>query len=507
MTVPRPFILMILDGWGLSYPDNTNAIALAVTPVMDRLMDDYPWTSLGASGEAVGLPVGQMGNSEVGHLNIGAGRVVLQDFQRINHSIKDGSFFSNPAILAAITHALEQGSTLHLMGLLSDGGVHSHMDHLFAILDMCRKAGLSDVVTHAFLDGRDTPPRSAMRYIRDLELATADGVGRIRTLGGRYYGMDRDSRWDRTKRAYDSIVHAEGPGAASAAAAVEAAYSAGVNDEFVEPTIVGARVTMSDRDSVIFFNFRPDRPRQLTEALCLRDFGLFSRGTPVFPYMVTMTEYDDKYPVLVAFPAGKVEQTLADVLSDHGLKQLHIAETEKYAHVTYFFNGGVEEPKGGEDRVLIPSPGVATYDKQPQMSAPEVADETVRRVRSGVYDFIVVNFANCDMVGHTGFMEATIDAVQTVDTCVGQVLHAVLEMGGAGFVTADHGNADRMLEGHTEFTAHTLADVPFINVTPERRQLTRGGSLGDIAPTILDELHLPEPALMTGRSLFLPVAK
>lgn len=506
MTVPRPFILVILDGWGLAFPDAANAIALAMTPVMDRLMDEYPWTALRASGESVGLPPGQMGNSEVGHLNIGAGRVVMQDYQRINHAVEDRSFFANPALLGAVEHARSNGSTLHLLGLLSDGGVHSHINHLLSILDMCRTAGLSRVVTHACLDGRDTPPRSAMKYVRELELATTDGVGRLRTVGGRYWGMDRDHRWDRTKKAYDAIVGADGPNAVSAGAAIEASYDAGVNDEFVEPTVIGPPEPMSPDDAVIFFNFRPDRPRQLTEALLFRDFHEFDRGMPVFPFMVTMTQYDEDYPVPVAFPPEKVRQTLADVLAEHGLRQLHIAETEKYAHVTYFFNGGVEEPKSGEDRVLVPSPRVPTYDMKPQMSAPEVSDEAVRRVQGGAYDFIVLNFANCDMVGHTGFMKCAIEAVQTVDTCVGRVLEAVLEMGGAGFVTADHGNAERMVDRDTPFTAHTLSDVPFINVTPERRPLTRGGTLGDIAPTVLEVLRLPKPGEMTGDSLFLPVA-
>lgn len=507
MTVPRPFILMILDGWGVGPRDDTSAIALASTPVMDRLMHEYPTTELGSSGEAVGLPAGQMGNSEVGHLNIGAGRLVLQDYQRINYAIDDGSFFRNKALRSAIERAKETGGTLHLLGLLSDGGVHSHIRHLFALIDMARDAGLSRVVTHAFLDGRDVPPRSALKYVEELDAYATDGVGKIRTIAGRYYAMDRDNRWERTRLSYDAIVHAEGTSVATGVDAVNDSYSEGKDDEFLLPRVVGERVPMAPLDSVIFFNFRPDRPRQLTEALIEKSFDRFDRGEAVFPYLVTMTEYDDQYGVVVAFPPEKVKMTLADVLAANHKTQLHIAETEKYAHVTYFFNGGIEEPKPGEDRVLIPSPKVATYDMKPEMSAAEVAEEAVPRVRGGAYDFIVLNFANCDMVGHTGFMDAAVKAVETVDACVGKVLDAVLEAGGAGFITADHGNADQMLEHHHVCTAHSTSPVPFINVTPEKRALRSGGSLGDIAPTVLEEIGLPQPREMTGRSLFVPVAR
>lgn len=508
MTVPRPFILIIMDGWGLGCDDPTNAIALARTPVMHRLMQIYPWTSLGCSGEDVGLPEGQMGNSEVGHLNIGAGRLVLQDYQRINHAIADGSFKDNAVLQSAIAHALDGGGTLHLMGLLSDGGVHSHIEHLFALIDMARVRGLSRVVTHAFLDGRDVPPRSALRYISELEgFAAAEGAGAIRTVSGRYYAMDRDNRWERTRLAYDAIVHGVGVKAPSAAASVESSYAEGVDDEFVKPSVIGNPVPMEGRDSVVFFNFRPDRPRQLTEALTDRDFDLFDRGDPVFPFLVSMTEYDDRFGVAVAFPPQKVANTLADVLAAHGRTQLHIAETEKYAHVTYFFNGGMEEPREGEDRVLIPSPSVSTYDLKPEMSAFEVAAEAVRRVKSGAYDFIVLNFANGDMVGHSGKMEPTVRAVEVVDTCVGDVLAAVFEAGGAGFVTADHGNADKMMEGTGVCTAHSTSRVPFVNATPQKRELREGGVLGDIAPTVLEEMGLPVPREMTGTSLFRQVAK
>jgi len=502
LTVPRPFILMILDGWGLGKPDRANAIARASTPVMHELMSKYPWTALESSGEAVGLPPGQMGNSEVGHLNIGAGRVVRQEYQRIDGALRDGSFRENRELLGAIKHASVSGGTVHLMGLLSDGGVHSHIKHLFALIDMAREAGLSHVVTHAFLDGRDVPPRSALEYVNELDRHTGDGIGRLRTIAGRYYAMDRDNRWERTALAYDAIVHARAPRVSSATEAVEMSYADGINDEFLVPRVVGQPTPMSSDDSVIFFNFRPDRPRQLVRALGSRSCNSFDRGEAEFPYLVTMTEYDDRIDARVAFPPEPVTGTLADALAEHGKRQLRIAETEKYAHVTYFFNGGVETPKIGEDRVLVPSPGVTTYDKKPEMSAFEVADETVRRVESGVYDFIVLNFANCDMVGHTGFMERTIKAVETVDECVGKVMDAVFEAGGAGFVTADHGNADHMLEHGQVCTAHSTSPVPFINCTPSMRSLREGGALCDIAPTVLEILGLPVPVEMTGVSLF-----
>jgi 2,3-bisphosphoglycerate-independent phosphoglycerate mutase len=503
LSVPRPFLLAILDGWGARRSSDANAIALADTPVMDRLKADYPHTTLGAAGECVGLPPGQMGNSEVGHLNIGAGRLVLQDFQRINHSIERGDFYRNPVLLSAIEHALEHNSTLHLLGLLSDGGVHSHIEHLFAILEMAREAGLERVATHAFLDGRDVPPRSALEWVGQLGRITGDGVGAIRTIEGRYYAMDRDNRWERTRLAYDAIARAEGPSAATAEEAVESSYAAGVDDEFLVPTVVGERIPIQAGDSAIFFNFRPDRPRELTRALVSEDFREFDRGKePVSPYMVTMTEYDDSFGLPVAFPPEKVRRVLADVLAENGRTQLHIAETEKYAHVTYFFNGGVEEPKAGEDRVLIPSPRVATYDLKPEMSAPEVAAETVRRIQSGAYDFIVLNFANGDMVGHTGFLDAAIKAVEAVDHALGRVLDALFEAGGAGFITADHGNADEMVQDGSPCTAHSLSRVPFIDATTGDRKLRDDGTLGDVAPTVLEVMGIQKPAEMTGTSLF-----
>jgi 2,3-bisphosphoglycerate-independent phosphoglycerate mutase len=504
LTRPRPFLLAILDGWGERRQCEGNAIKEADTPVMDGLESKYPHTTLGASGPAVGLPDGQMGNSEVGHLNIGAGRTVYQDFERINLSIRDDSFYRNEVLLSAIEHAAKNGSTLHLMGLLSDGGVHSHIHHLFALLKMAERAGVDNVCTHAFLDGRDVPPRSAGKYIEMMKERTeGDGRGKIRTIQGRYYAMDRDNRWDREKLAYDAIVHAEGPTAATALDAVKKSYGNGVNDEFLIPTIVGERAPMVEEDAVIFFNFRPDRARQLTAALIEKDFKGFDRGEAVFPYVVTMTCYDDDFDVSCAFGPEKIAGTLADVLAANGMTQLHIAETEKYAHVTYFFNGGVEEPKKGEDRVLIQSPHVATYDLKPEMSAPEVASEAVRRIESGKYDFIVLNFANCDMVGHSGMLAPTIKAVETVDACLGKVLDALFKVGGACFVTADHGNADEMSERGQTCTAHSMARVPFIDATSVEPRLSPDGVLGDIAPTILEVLGIPKPPEMTGRSLFI----
>jgi 2,3-bisphosphoglycerate-independent phosphoglycerate mutase len=508
LIVPRPLLLAILDGWGSRKATEDNAISLAKTPTMDRLLSSYPNTRLGASGESVGLPPGQMGNSEVGHLNIGAGRLVLQDFQRINHSISRGDFYRNETLLSAIGHAVENNSMLHLMGLLSDGGVHSHIEHLMALLEMAREAGLKKVATHAFLDGRDVPPRSALKYVEELQRRTSDGIGAIRSIQGRYYAMDRDNRWDRTKLAYQAIVPAEAPVARTAVQAVEDSYRDGVDDEFLVPRVIAEPLLMQDRDAVIFFNFRPDRPRQLTRALIQEDFNEFDRGKePVFPYLVTMTEYDDEFGVPMAFTPERVNRVLADVLAENNKTQLHIAETEKYAHVTYFFNGGVEEPKSGEDRVLIPSPHVATYDLMPEMSAPEVARETVRRIRSAKYDFIALNFANCDMVGHTGNIDAAVKAVETVDRCLGDVLDALFQVDGAAFVTADHGNADEMFQEGSVCTAHSLSPVPFIDATPIKRLLREGGALGDIAPTILEVMQIPQPAEMTGVSLFVPLAK
>ncbi len=504
MNRPRPFLLAILDGWGEAPESDGNAIAAANTPTMDSLKMQFPFTTLSASGEAVGLPPGQMGNSEVGHLNIGAGRVVYQDLMRITNSINSGEFFKNPALVSAVKHAISSGGTLHLLGLLSDGGVHSHITHLFALIDLAKSIGLDRVCTHAFLDGRDVPPRSALKYVEMLEAKTGrDGSGSIRTIQGRYYAMDRDNRWERTQLAYEAIVHANAPVVGSASEAILKSYDEGRDDEFLLPRVVGSRKPMMDGDSVIFFNFRPDRARQLTKALTEAEFDKFDRGrTPVLPFVVTMTEYDKNFNLPHAFPPEEIKCVLADVIAAHGLRQLHIAETEKYAHVTYFFNGGIEEPKPGEDRVLIPSPKVSTYDKKPEMSAFEVAQETKKRIKNGKYDFIVLNFANCDMVGHTGDFDAAVRAVEAVDSSLKIVFDALWEVGGAGFVTADHGNAELMLDKGKTCTAHSLSRVPFINCTPERKPLRDDGKLGDIAPTVLEVMGLPVPKEMTGVSLF-----
>jgi len=498
-------LLAILDGWGEAPPSEGNAIAAANTPTMDTLKSQFPFTTLDASSEAVGLPPGQMGNSEVGHLNIGAGRVVYQDLMRITNSIRAGEFFRNSVLLSAVEHALSTGGTLHLLGLLSDGGVHSHIEHLFALIDLAEQMGLERVCTHAFLDGRDVPPRSALKYVEMLEAKIGqDGPGSIRTIQGRYYAMDRDNRWERTKLAYDAIVHAVGPVSDSAKSAVLKSYEDGIYDELLVPRVIGERKPMTANDSVIFFNFRPDRARQLVRALTDVKFDKFDRGNPrMLPFLVTMTEYDRRFNLPYAFPPEEIKCVLADVLAASGLTQLHIAETEKYAHVTYFFNGGVEEPKPNEERILIPSPKVSTYDKKPEMSAFEVAKEAAKRIRSGRYDFIVLNFANCDMVGHTGEFNAAVRAVEAVDSSLGIVLNALSEVGGAGFITADHGNAEMMLDGGKTCTAHSLSRVPFINRTPEKRALREDGKLGDIAPTILEYMRLPVPDEMTGRSLFI----
>lgn len=499
---PKPFLLLILDGWGIAPPGEGNAIALAKTPVFDRLASEFPFTTLCASGPAVGLPEGQMGNSEVGHLNIGAGRIVRQDFERINLSIRDGSFERNPVINEAITHARNNGSRLHLVGLLSNGGVHSHIDHLKAVISLARKKGLRSVVTHAFLDGRDVPPRSALEWIEELERISADGVGKIKTLGGRYYGMDRDNRWDRIKLAYDAIVHGAAPVAPTAAGALEESYVAGVDDEFLLPRVIGEPVAVSPTDSVFFFNFRPDRARELTHALSERGFHRFDRGEAVFPALYTMTSYDEALLLPAAFPPEQHSNVLADVLAANGLTQLHLAETEKYAHVTYFFNGGDEERRPGEERILVPSPKVKTYDLQPEMSAPELTAVAEEKVASGLYDFIVMNYANCDMVGHTGHVNAAISAVETVDTMIGRMIESAWRAGGEAVITADHGNAENMLNEGMPCTAHSLADVPFIHVTRRPRRLRDEGILGDIAPTILEAMDIPAPNEMTGRSLF-----
>jgi 2,3-bisphosphoglycerate-independent phosphoglycerate mutase len=505
----KKVVLMILDGWGISNNKTGNAIALASKPNMDALMKQYPVARLHCSGEAVGLPEGQMGNSEVGHLNIGAGRVVYQDFARIDKSIRDGDFFNNPQLLSAIDHALVVGGALHLVGLLSDGGVHSHIRHIYALLKMAEKKGLNRVFVHALLDGRDVPPASAIQYIDQLEQKMAVlGVGRIATVMGRYYAMDRDKRWERVSRAYNAMVKGEGLTAGSAQGAVERSYERGEMDEFVQPTVILDNAgcftgKVSDNDSMIFFNFRPDRAREISHAFVDKDFACFDRQYVKNLCYVCMTQYDETIAAPVAYPPQDVRNTLAEYLSRNGFRQLHIAETEKYAHVTFFFNGGVEEPYPGEERVLIPSPKVATYDLKPEMSAYEITDMLVSLLEEHKYDFVVLNFANPDMVGHTGILEAAIKAVEAVDDCIGRVVKAASGNGYIPIITADHGNAEKMLDEESDqpFTAHTTYDVPFIIIDDERKSLRSEGILADIAPTILDLMGLPVPPEMTGKSM------
>ncbi len=499
-----PTTLIIMDGFGLSSQEAGNAIAAAKTPALDALMAENAHTSLAASGLDVGLPAGQMGNSEVGHTNIGAGRVVFQDLPRITVSIEDGSFFNTAAYCAAMDACVKNGAALHLIGLLSDGGVHSHITHLYALLRMAKERGLSRVYVHAFLDGRDVPPKSAKQYVKAcMDECSVIGVGKIATLSGRYYAMDRDKRWDRLESAYDAIVYGQGRMNSDPLAAIDESYENGVTDEFVEPVVVDHDGTISDNDSVIFFNFRPDRARELTRALVDPEFEGFVRQ--YFPLtFVCTTEYDATMPnVSVAFPSQAVVNCLGEYLSQLGLTQLRIAETEKYAHVTFFFNGGSETVFKGEDRILIQSPKVATYDLQPEMSAAVVTEKAVACIRSGNYDVIILNFANCDMVGHTGVFDATVKAVETVDKCVGEVVAATAEMGGISMVTADHGNAERMIgENGSPHTAHTTNPVPFI-LCGAGEELRNGGRLADIAPTMLDVMGLACPPEMDGKTLII----
>ena len=496
-----PTTLIIMDGFGLANASGDNAVSLAQTPVLDRLFREYANTTLSASGLDVGLPDGQMGNSEVGHTNIGGGRVVFQDLPRISRAIDDGSFFKNEAYNKAMDNCLKNGSSLHLYGLLSDGGVHSHIQHLFALLQMAKDKGLEKVYVHCFLDGRDVSPTSGKGFVQELCDKCAEiGVGKIATVMGRYYAMDRDKRWERVQMAYDAMVYGEGVHNADPVDAVAKSYANGVTDEFVEPVVCDSEGTIGDNDSVIFFNFRPDRAREITRAIVDPEFDGFQREFFPTTY-VCNTEYDASMPnVLVAWPRVAVKNGLGEYLSSMGMTQLRIAETEKYAHVTFFFNGGVEKQYPGEDRVLVPSPKVATYDLQPEMSAFEVCDKCVERIESGAYDVIILNFANCDMVGHTGVLEAAVKAVETVDTCVGKVVDATLKMGGIAMITADHGNAEDMKqEDGSPMTAHTTNPVPFI-LCGAGSEL-RTGRLADIAPTILDVLGLACPPEMDGRTL------
>lgn len=510
-TTVKPVALIILDGWGVNPRTDANAVALARLPLYQSLLRDHAHTLLSASGEDVGLPDNQMGNSEVGHMNMGAGRIVYQDFTRINRAIRDGSFANNAAITEVLRKTRSTGGRLHLLGLLSGGGVHSHLSHLEALLQMAKAAGGPPVFVHAFLDGRDTPPKSGLGYVRDAEaIMRRLGVGTIATVMGRYYAMDRDHRWDRIARAYAALVEGTGTYHHSAEEAVTSGYDAHVTDEFLPPAVVvdqqGTPLgSMADDDGVFFYNFRADRARELTRALTDPAFEAFPRKTArKLAAFATMTAYDETFTHPTAFPPFRLTRILPEIISERGLKQLRIAETEKYAHVTYFFNGGNEKTYPGEDRALIPSPrDVATYDQKPQMSAREVTDEAVRRIESGQYHLIVLNFANPDMVGHTGILSAAVQAAEVMDECLNRVITAVRKIGGAVVLTADHGNLEQMVDYETgqPHTAHTLNPVPCIIVDDQRHSLRASGVLADVAPTILNLMGLPQPPDMTGVSL------
>ena len=503
VSMKTPTTLIIMDGFGLGPKYPGNAVENTPKPHLENIFKECPGCRLSASGLDVGLPEGQMGNSEVGHTNIGAGRVVFQDLPHISRDIDSGEFFKNPAYLEAMEHCREWGTALHLMGLLSDGGVHSHITHLFALVKMAKEQGLEKVYVHCFLDGRDVPPSSGKSYVEQLQAKLDElGTGRIATVMGRYYAMDRDKRWDRVQRAYDAIALGEGIFEEDPAAAVQKSYDSGVTDEFMEPVVCAKGAQVRDNDSIIFYNFRPDRAREITRTFVDPDFAGFERKKGYFPVQyVCTTEYDATMPgVQVAFPRIQVANGLGEYLSRMGMTQLRIAETEKYAHVTFFFNGGVEAVFPGEDRVLVPSPKVATYDLQPEMSAEEVADKCVERIESGAYDVVILNFANCDMVGHTGVFEAAVKAVETVDACVGKVVDATRAMGGIAMITADHGNAEEMSKADgSPMTAHTTNLVPFILVGADAK--LHPGRLADIAPTILDIMGLACPPEMDGKSL------
>ena len=500
----KPVLLMILDGWGIAPASSSNAATLARTPNLDAYFANYPHTQLEASGLEVGLPAGQIGNSEVGHLNIGSGRIIYQSLTRISKSIADGDFFTNPVLVKVMDEVKASGKALHLLGLLSDGGVHSHITHIIALLEMAQKHGLTKVYVHAFLDGRDVPPQSALTYVEQLEAAMDKiGVGKIATVSGRYYAMDRDKRWERLAKAYATVAQGDGPKAASATAGIEASYEAGVTDEFVVPfTIEGVDGRISAGDGVIFANFRPDRAREITRAIIDEDFPYFERPASARPvHFACMAQYDATIAAPVAYPPESIDDTLGQVLAQRGLRQLRIAETEKYAHVTFFFNGGVEEPNQNEERILIPSPKVATYDLQPEMSAEEVIQALLAELDKDKFDVVILNFANPDMVGHTGVLEAAIKAMEKVDNCVGRVVERVLALDGSVCICADHGNLEKMAEPDGEpNTAHTTNPVPFLLISKEKHELHQG-ILADIAPTMLELLHIPQPKAMTGKSL------
>ena len=506
----KPVVLMILDGYGLNDNCEANAVCEGKTPIMDQLMSQCPFVKGQASGMAVGLPDGQMGNSEVGHLNMGAGRIVYQELTRITKAIQDGDFFEVPAFLEAVENCRKNGSALHLFGLVSDGGVHSHNTHIYGLLELAKRHGLKDVYVHCFLDGRDTPPASGKGFVEALEAKMKEiGVGKVASVMGRYYAMDRDNRWDRVELAYKALTKGEGETAVSGPAGIQASYDAEKYDEFVMPTVVtedGKAIgTIKDHDSVIFFNFRPDRAREITRAFCDDAFQGFEREKRLNLTFVCFTEYDETIEnKLVAFHKQSITNTFGEFLAAHGKTQARIAETEKYAHVTFFFNGGVEEPNEGEDRILVKSPKVATYDLQPEMSAPEVCDKLVEAIKSDKYDVIIINFANPDMVGHTGIEDAAIKAIEAVDACVGRTVDAIKEVDGVLFICADHGNAEQLVDYETgaPFTAHTTNPVPFILVNADPAyKLREGGCLADIAPTLIELMGMEQPAEMTGKSL------
>lgn len=505
----KPTVLLILDGYGERKEKEGNAIALAKTPVMDRLKKEFPYVEGQASGLFVGLPDGQMGNSEVGHMNMGAGRIVYQELTRITKSIQDGDFFENKALKAAVEHCKKEDSALHFMGLVSSGGVHSHIEHIYGLLELAKRAGLKKVYLHAFLDGRDTPPDSGKSFLLAVEKKMQElGVGEIATISGRYYAMDRDKNYDRVEKAYRAMVDGTGEKASSVEEAIDASYAKKVYDEFVLPTVIekdGAVHTVSDGDAMIFFNFRPDRAREICHAFCDDDFSFFERGARKNIFFGCFTDYDPTIPNKhVAFEKEEIHNTLGEVVSNLGKNQLRIAETEKYAHVTFFFNGGKEEPYENEDRILVPSPKeVPTYDLKPEMSCYTVTEKLTEAIRSGKYDLVVANFANPDMVGHTGVLPAAIKAIEVVDECMGKVVDAVESMHGNLFILADHGNADIMIDEKTgePYTAHTTNPVPFILVSEEKHKLREGGCLADVAPTLLELMGIPQPKEMTGKSL------
>ncbi len=501
----KPAVLIIMDGYGIAPKSEGNAVTTADKPNLDKIFSENPYTTIGASGMAVGLPDGQMGNSEVGHTNMGAGRIVYQDLTRITKSIQDGDFYENEVLLDAMENVKKNNSALHIMGLLSDGGVHSFNGHLYALLELAKKQNVEKVFMHAFMDGRDVPPTSGKDFIAAcLDKMKEIGVGKIATVEGRYYAMDRDTNWDRVEKAYAAMVYGEGKHSCCAVKAMEDSYADGVTDEFVVPVIIDGAEPIKEGDSIVFINFRPDRAREITRTFVDPDFKGFERRNGMFPVkFVCMTEYDATMPnVEIAFKSQELNNTFGEYLASLGKTQLRIAETEKYAHVTFFFNGGIEEPYEGEDRVLVASPKVATYDLQPEMSAPEVCEKVVERIKSGKYDAVILNFANCDMVGHTGVFDAAVKAVETVDNCVGQVVEAVKEMGGITIITADHGNADKMIsEDGSPFTAHTTNLVPLCVVGYDCKLREEGGKLSDIVPTMLEMMNIPQPKEMTGVSL------